>query len=124
MKIKDLMKRRKVLCFLFYVESNDSFSNEVYIPNTGGWVALELAICINCGELFVIDRENPKLTYLKLEQVGNGKVCPSCQSNLENTLKPYPLNFLTKQRRIGSFPTPLYISDYQETKIIEIWELP
>lgn len=117
------MTRRKVNCFLFHIKANSSFHNEVYLPNTGGWAALELAICINCGELFVIDRDNPALSNLTLEDISKRKVCPKCQSVLESTLKPYPLNFLIKPGEIGTFTTPRFISDDQETKIIEVWQL-
>jgi hypothetical protein len=95
----------------------------VYLPNTGGWFSLELAICINCGELFVIDRDNPSLSNRKLEDIGKQKVCLTCQSILEVTLRSYPSNFLTESGRIANFSEPTFIPDDQDTKIIEVWEL-
>jgi len=117
------MRQRRVNCFVFFVNANNPFHNEVYLPNAGGWAALELAICISCGELFVIDRDNPALSNLTLKDISRGNICPNCQSPLESTLRPYPSNFLIKPGKIDTFTMPTFISDDQETKIIEVWEL-
>ncbi len=93
-----------------------------FYPLSGGWASFSSATCINCGELFVIDKEGT-ITDNLLKQIANGKICPKCGWRLEQTLKVYPQSFRTACGSIGSFRPPTHIPPDWESKIVEVWEL-
>ncbi len=71
------MKKRAIRCLSTYVKVHEVYNNEVLYPLSGGWASFSSATCINCGELFVIDKEGT-ITDNLLKQIANGKICPKC----------------------------------------------
>lgn len=117
------MKKRMVRCYVGYAIADGIYNDKVYHLVYEGWLYLVLTTCINCGELFVIDKENPQTAGRNIEQIAGSQHCPKCNSILKDTLKEYPQTFRTKDGRIGSFHPPSQISPDNKNVVIEFWEM-
>ncbi|HLP20899.1 MAG TPA: hypothetical protein VK174_11390 [Chitinophagales bacterium] len=116
------MKKRKMRVYSTFVEAHGKYNNEIFCPVQDGYKLL-LAICTNCGELFVIDMENPLTCNLTVRDIAKHSLCPQCNSPLFATLERYPETFVTKDNQVGHYVTQSYIPTDDETKIIEAWEI-
>ena len=116
------MKKRKTRCYLAYCEAGGIFNNEVLYTADDGY-RTELGTCINCGTVFVVDRENPRSANLSLHELACDLECPECGSSLRNSIRKYPDFFVGQGGRIGSFrPSPVIPSD-QQSRVVELWEI-
>jgi DNA-directed RNA polymerase subunit RPC12/RpoP len=88
-----------------------------------GWSKNSLATCIECGELFVIDFENPKFDNLNLIEIVGNTFCPKCNSKLKDTIKEYPKHIKLVNGEIGSFVSNQFIPNDNETIIAEFYEI-
>jgi hypothetical protein len=117
------MKRRKIRCFTGFAEAGGVYNIKVHYLSYEGWSNFRLVSCINCGELFVIDYENPKTAGLSIGEIAGQKFCPNCGCKLCEHLHEYPKCFRTRTGIMGSFEPPKYIPPDVESSILEVWEL-
>ena len=115
------MIKLKTRCYQSRLRLSDTNIDIFYLVQEG-WKK-SLATCINCGELFVIDWENPKTSGLDIHKIGSGQSCPKCNSKLEKTLRNYPETFRTKDGELGSFIPSNEIPSDEESIIKEFWAL-
>lgn len=116
------MNRRKVRCYIAYADAGGIFNNEVLCLVQEGY-RLQLVTCINCGEIFLIDLENPKTKNLSIERIANGMSCPSCSTPLADSLRKYPETFIGRNNKMGSFSPSAWIPPEAESIIVELWEI-
>lgn len=117
------MNKRMVRCYKAYAEAGGFFNNPVFYLAQDGY-RLELATCINCGEIFVIDFENPRLAGRSIAEIAGEACCPSCHHKLMLSLRRYPETFVGRGGRIGSFVPATWIPPQEQSLIMELWEVP
>lgn len=88
------VNRIKVRLHGFLVDSGSDFNIPLFSIATDGY-ALSLSQCSGCGELFVSDFENPATSGKSLQNLGQGKRCPVCGSDLAISRYAYPRQFRT-----------------------------
>ena len=117
------MKKRIIRCFRGFASLPGKFNIEVFytVPDCGHWN--KLFTCIECGELFVIDLENPSLANKRVEQIITNIVCPKCGKELSKTVHPYPENFRTDDGQIGCFIPAQQIPSDNESLVHEFFEM-
>jgi hypothetical protein len=116
------MKRRLVRCYRGFGSLPGRFNIEVLYTLPDMYL-IKLFTCIECGELFVIDFENPAFAGKSAEQVAGTTTCPACGRLLRETIRPYPESFRTEDGRIGSFQPGHTIPPDSESIVKEILEL-
>jgi hypothetical protein len=98
------------------------FNIEVYYTVPEMYL-IKLFTCIECGEVFVVDFENPNLSGKTVEQIVADTVCPQCGRLLPKTIRPYPKSFRADDGRIGRFePEPIIPPD-SESLVKEFLEI-
>ena len=118
------MNKKKVRCYKTFEKVNDrTYNYPIFNMVYDGWSNYSIATCINCGELFVIDWENPKFNNLNLNEIVAIKCCPKCHSHLKDTIKEYPKFIKLTNGQIGSFISSNYIPNDVETIIVEMFEI-
>jgi DNA-directed RNA polymerase subunit RPC12/RpoP len=83
---------------------------------------IKLFTCIECGELFVIDFENPAFAGKSAEEIAGNVRCPQCGRLLRETIRPYPENFRVDEQ-VGHFAPDRSIPPDSESMVKEILEL-
>jgi hypothetical protein len=116
------MKKRKIRCYLAYCDAGGIFNNEVVYTASEGY-RIELATCIKCGAILVLDRENPQTAEQSLESLVDGATCPECGCDLSESIRLYPETFRGKGGHLGSFTPPKIIPPDSESRVIEVWEI-
>jgi hypothetical protein len=116
------MKKRKIRCYLAYCDAGGIFNNEVVYTASEGY-RIELATCIKCGAIFVLDRENPQTDDQSLESLVEGAECPECCCDLSESIRLYPGTFLEKGGHLASFTPPKIIPPEDKSRVIEVWEI-
>jgi hypothetical protein len=71
----------------------------------------------------VIDWENPKTKGLNIEQIADSHKCPTCNSNLTETIRDYPKMIKLKNGEIRSFVPSNQIPPDNESFIKEFYEI-
>ena len=105
-----------------YCEAGGIFNNEVLYTADDGYKT-ELGTCINCGAVFIVDRENPLSKNRSLYDLAYNLYCPECGCSLQDSIRNYPEVFLGKGGHIGYFkPSPIISLD-QESKVVGFWEI-
>jgi len=118
-----MMQRKKIRCFIKYVNVAPGIYNyKVYLPIKSGWNNHSLATCINCGELFIIDWENPETENLNLKQIAGSKRCPSCNVVLDTHLANYPATIRISKNLFGTFREDS-VSNEEDSEIVEFYEI-
>jgi hypothetical protein len=84
---------------------------------------IKLFTCIECGELFVIDFENPSFGGKTAEQIAGDGACPKCGKMLQKTIRAYPETFRAADGQIGHFKPERIIPPDSESVLKEIFEL-
>jgi hypothetical protein len=84
---------------------------------------IKLFTCIECGELFVIDLENPNLAGKSAEQLAAKTLCPKCGRLLGETIQPYPESFCADDGRVGHFQPERTIPPDTESLVEEFLEI-
>lgn len=118
------MKKKKIRCKKVYecVRAN-LYNYEIIIPDRIGWTHPILVTCRNCGELFVIDWENPATHNLNIFDIAGTQSCPTCNSNLGETIASYPQTIRISGGVFGSFTNLLKYGNAGGNDIIEFYEL-
>lgn len=111
------MQKRTIRCYLT-TSVFDNTSTDVYYLLYQG-----LYICINCGELFYIDSEDPKTSGLTIDQIAINHSCPKCNFNLVSKLKNYPETFITTEGELAHYNSSNEIPPGEESVIIEVWQI-
>jgi len=116
------MNKRKTRCYVAYCEAGGIFNNEVFYTANEGY-RIDLATCINCGSVLVVDRENPKSAARSLADLVTGIDCPECGCNLQTSIRSYPSVFVGKGGIVGSFSPSSVIPPSEESRVLEFWEI-
>lgn len=116
------MKRRKLRCYRAFTDVDGTYNNEVFYAAPEGY-RLELATCTSCGEVFIVDRENPDVGQRPTSEVDPHIVCPRCGVDLKKSLSPYPETFVGRDGRLGSFIPPSVIPPDKESVVMDLWAL-
>jgi len=84
---------------------------------------ITLFICIKCGEVFVIDSENPNFSGKTTEQVVGNIKRPKCEKMLRQTIKPNPESFRTDDGHVRHFESERLIPPDSESFVKESLEI-
>jgi len=118
------MKKIQVRCYKTLANVYSGIYNyEVYYLVYEGWSNYTLATCINCGELFTINWENPKTKGLSISEIADSYSCPKCNSSLKDKIKDYPKNIKLTNGQIGSFTPTTLIPPDKDSLILEVFEI-
>jgi len=118
-----MIPKRKIRCYITLASVAPNIYNyPVYSLFHEGWSNFSLVTCSNCGELFVIDWENPKTKGLTMRDIAASNNCPSCNSPLRDTLQDYPQTIKLPNGQSGSF-TPDKSIPPNEILVVEFFEL-
>jgi len=117
------MKKRLVRCYRGFASVPGRTNIEVFytVPDFG--YSNKLFTCMECGELFMIDFENPAFAGKATEQIAANSLCPKCGKSLGETVCAYPETFRTDDGRIGNFQPDRIIPPDSESLVKEVWEL-
>lgn len=83
----------------------------------------KLFTCIECGELFVIDFENPVFSGKTAEQIAANTQCPKCGKSLAETIRAYPESFRAEDGRVGHFEPDRIVPPDSESLVKEFLEI-
>jgi len=113
------MKPRLVRCYRGFAALPGKANIEVFytVPDFG--YADKLFTCIECGELFVIDFENPNFAGKTAEQIVGNTPCPKCGKRLRETIRDYPEGFRADDGRVGHFEPDRIIPPDSESIVKE-----
>ncbi len=118
------MKKKKVRCKIRYENvAVGVYNYKVFIPVKSGWCNHTLVTCKNCGELFIIDWENPQTKNLNIEKITGSALCPSCNLPLKKHLANYPDTIRISKDQFGSFNNDTFINEDEESEILEFFEI-
>ncbi len=118
------MRRKEIRCFKIYDRiGNNIHNHEIIIPLRGGRSNNTLVTCKKCGELFVIDWENPATENLSIQEIAGFSECPTCKSLLRNEIADYPDTIKISEGVFGSFHGSIVNYSDDQTEVIEFYEL-
>lgn len=118
------MKKKKIRCFKICANiGHNNYNYEVIIPLKSGWNNNSIVTCKKCGELFVIDWENPAAANLSIQEIAGASKCPTCQSQLANQVTNYPEIIRVSEGIFGSFNEDFAEYSDEQTEIFELYEL-
>lgn len=118
------MKKKKIRCIVKYENVALSIYNyKILLPLKSGWSNNSLVTCINCGELFVIDWENPETEHLSIEQIAGSTKCPTCKVELSMFIANYPEKIRISKNLFGSFKKYTFSNEDEDSEIVELYEL-
>jgi hypothetical protein len=96
------MKAREVRCYRGFASVAGRYNIEVFYTLPEMYL-IKLFTCIACGEILVIDFENPELAGKAAEQIAGNAMCPKCRKPLRETIRAYPESFRTDDGQVGHF---------------------
>lgn len=118
------MQKKKIRCSIRYEYiASGVYNFKVFLPIKSGWSNNSLFTCKNCGELFVVDWENPETKNLSVQEIAGSTLCPSCNVNLSKQLASYPNTIRISEYLFGSLNDNIIISEDEDSEIIEFYEL-
>jgi len=119
-----MIPKRKIRCYITLAcVAPNIYNYPVYALFHEGWSNFSLVTCSSCGELFVIDWENPKTKGLTIRAIAASNNCPSCNSPLRDTLQDYPQTIKLPNGQSGSFTPDKSIPPNSEILVVEFFEL-
>lgn len=114
------MNKIQVRCVRGFGVVGSQHNIEVIRPLSGFGYSKKLYCCAGCGELFVLDLDNPVLKGSKELPKNLGGTCPQCQALLKEHLFSYPEHvFLSGCMEAMDASTVLY--DHDSSLIQEFW---
>lgn len=116
------MNKRLVRCYLGY-GSTDRRSNVEVFYVAPEMYAKALFTCLECGEIFVADLENPAFAGREIAEVVKGLRCPSCNADLSESICSYPQKFRAPDGALGSFDPGTIIPPDNESLVREFFEI-
>ena len=118
------MQKKKIRCLIRYENiAFGVYNYKVFLPLKSGWSNNSLVTCRNCGELFVIDWENPETENLSIKQIAGSTLCPSCNVVLSTHLASYPATIIISENLFGSFNNDTISNEDEKSEIVEFYEL-
>lgn len=118
------MQKKEIRCLIKYENVAQGIYNyKVFLPLKSGWNNNSLVTCTNCGELFVIDWENPETENLSVKQIAGSTLCPTCNVVLCMYLADYPATIRISENQFGSFNDKAVFNQEEESEIVEFYEL-
>lgn len=118
------MKKKEIRCYKEYANVYPGVYNYlVYFPTREGWSSFSFVTCINCGEIFVIDWENPLTSGKTITEIAGNLSCPTCILPLRDTLKKYPEYIKLPNGKIGNFNPNNFTSSEGESLISGFYEI-
>ena len=118
------MKKRSIRCYKEYVNLYPNIYNYlVYFPLREGWSSFSFVSCMNCGEIFVIDWENPLTKGMSISETASNSTCPTCGMPLKETIKDYPQNIKMSNGEIGRFSLINYSTSNEESLVLDFFEI-
>jgi hypothetical protein len=119
------MRKKKIRCFKIYVSVvKDIYNYELKLPFGGdGYNSHTLATCMNCGELFVIDWDNPATEHLDIYEIAGKELCPTCGSLLQKSIANYPQTIRVSEGVFGSFDQEQSFGQPWSNETVEFYEL-
>src|SRR6185369_11776563 len=116
--------KKKIRCYKTFARvAPNVYNHLVYFLPYEGWSNFSLTTCINCGELFVIDWENPATQGLSIKQIASSNICPTCGCILSNTIQEYPKTIKLSNGQLGSFIPETHMPPDNESLINEFFEI-
>lgn len=115
------MKKRKVRCYRGYASMGSIQNIPVYYTMSEGY-NIQLYMCSHCGEIFVIDWENPLFKGKNVARIAGNSDCPTCSKALATTITKYPETFKFSDKE-GHFVLPHLIPPDGESVIREFYDL-
>jgi len=118
------MQKKKIRCLIKYENVGLGIYNyKVFLPLKGGWSNNSLATCTNCGELFVIDWEDPATENLSVKQIAGLTLCPTCNVVLSMYLANYPATIRVSENQFASFNDEAISNQDEASEIVEFYAL-
>jgi DNA-directed RNA polymerase subunit RPC12/RpoP len=115
------MKIKKTRCWKGYAYLNGINNIEVYYIAVSFGYGHTLYTCKKCGEVFVIDFENPRFHNLSINEIVKDIKCPNCNLELINNILKYPETFVYKNE-LGHFVSSVS-QTHGNSEIIEFYEI-
>ena len=93
---------------------------DVLKPLSGFGYTKRLYCCADCGELFVLDLDNPALNGSKDLPRNLSGNCPNCNATLNDHLLPYPENVFVSGS-VAELDASSVIYDLNASSVEEFW---
>jgi hypothetical protein len=118
------MKRKRIRCYERFIDPIAGVYNiKIFDVVYEGFSNCKLYICRSCGELFVIDWDNPQTKHRSYPEMCGILECPACRNLLSVTLFPYPENIRLHSGRIVRRNLANGIPPDNETIIRDFYEI-
>lgn len=95
---------------------------EVVNPLPGFGYSKRLFCCSECGELFVLDLDNPALNGSRDLPKDLTGTCPKCKATLNDHLLPYPENIFVSGA-VAKLDVSNVSYDRDASSVEEFWEI-
>ncbi len=115
------MKRRKVRCYIGRATLGPVRNIAVYYTMSEGY-NIQLFMCSHCGEVFVVDWENPLFEGKDAKSIAGNSACPTCGKALKVTIIKYPETFRYRDSE-GHFVPPHLIPPDEESVVKEFYDV-
>lgn len=112
---------RLVRCYRSFGRTRDHFNIEVWFVFQDGY-GVQLHSCLKCGQVHVVDFENPKWGDARLNLLASLK-CHGCRQVFGDGLAPYPERFLAPDGTIGWCDPRSGIAPHSEGVLLAFPEL-
>lgn len=116
------MKRRKIRCYRGYGQAGGVYNIPVWFVVSETY-AMALYSCINCGEIFFVNLEDPRYERRDVIDAVGEQACPQCGASLAEMLRPYPYTFRAPNGKLGTMDPGRLIPPESESVILELYDL-
>lgn len=118
------MTKKSIRCYKAFANvSPNVYNYEVYYLAPDGWSKNELYSCLECGELFFVDWENPDLIGQSILDLVENISCPTCRTELLKSIADYPEHIKLANGIIGHFSPSSLIPPDNESLILDIYQI-
>lgn len=114
------MNKRAVRLYKTCVDTTAEYNAEIFFLMQDGY-AMQLFQCGRCGELFILDLEDPATPGKPYRQHLQGKDCPACGAALEESAYCYPRHYRTRSGAIGAADVPHNVSGTDTETLLSLY---
>ena len=114
------MNKIQVRCIKGFGVIGTQHNIEVRKPLPGFGYAKKLYSCSDCGELFVLDLDNPALDGERGLPEDFNESCPRCHVSLRGHLMPYP-NYVFLSDGVKRMDASTISYDHESSFVEEYW---